>query len=177
MKYLKYSSLPILLLASFFNIWIDIPGFSATTTLFFGIGAYCAIHHISLIKISKMLFIPSLIFSLICVLLLFYNFIPLLVFNIVGLPMFIYLFYLLTHNNGSCPKVLSGSSMFIYVAHGYIVESPNVWGIVNRILPSNIIGNLVGYLLVPAFAITILVLLNFVLRKFVPHTMSIICGR
>lgn len=176
-KYCKWSSLVLILVASIFKIWIPAPGFSATSTLFYSIGAWCAIHRTSLFGICKQLFIPSVILTPIAIVLLKMGYIPLAVFNVVGIPLFVHTSYLLFNNQAKAPEIFATCSMFIYLTHCYIVESPKVWRLVHSIIPAAGFGEIVGYFFVPLMAIAILVPLNWILRKIAPKTMRLICGR
>ena len=177
LKYLKYSSLPLLLSASIVNVWIPLPGFSAACTLVYAIGAWCAIHRISLFSICKVLFIPSIILTPISIVLLKMGYISLVVYNVVAIPLFVHSFYMLFNNRAKAPEIFTTCSMFIYLTHCYIIESPKVWSWVHRITPDNSWGELAGYFFVPLSAIAILIPLNWILRYLAPKTMRILLGR
>lgn len=178
LKQIKYSSLPLLFIASIFNIWIPVPGFSANSTFFFAIGAWCAIHRVSIFQVSKNLFYPSIVRSVIGIILLYFHIIPLIVFNVIAMPMYIYGMWLLFSKESIKPiPTLTNATMFIYLTHGYIVEEPKIWELAHRFLPYNRFGELVGYFTIPLLAIIALIAFHWVLRKSILQTMSFICGR
>lgn len=177
-KYAKYSSLPILLAANILNIWIPIPGFSASGTLFFAMGAWCAIHKVSMFKSCKYAFYPSMALALITMVLLRLHYIPLVVFNVCAVPLYMYGMWLIFSKESIKPMpIQTSSTMFIYVAHGYIVENKHVWAMVHNVLPDNMCGELLGYFTIPLLAIIVLVAFHWILSKIAPKTMQIICGR
>lgn len=177
LKYAKHISLPLLFTACFLSIWIPFPGFSAASTLFFSIGAWCSIHHFSLFAICQKLFIPSVILTPIAISLMFFGCIPLTLFNIIAIPLFLYCMWLLCKDGQRAPSIVATSPMFLYLTHCYIVENQKVWEIVHKILPKTYIGELCSYFLVPIVAIGIIILLHWLLRKIAPRMMLIICGR
>lgn len=177
-KYFKYTSLLILLIASIFNIWIPIPGFSATSSLFFSIGAWCAIHRVSMFQICKHLFYPSIVLSIICIILLYFKIIPLVIYNVITIPTCMYGMWLFCIKKSiSSTPILTSATMFIYLAHGYLIATPQVWDLTHQIFPSNMIGELIGYFIIPTITILLLVFIHWILRKIAPQTMNIICGR
>jgi hypothetical protein len=176
-KHLKYCILPILIALSILNIWIPFPGFSANSTLFFAIGAWCAIHRTSLFSICKLLFIPSVILTPIAIILLRLDCIPLVVFNVICIPLYVHGAWLLFHNKPEAPIIISSSPMFLYLAHCLIIESPSVWRVAYNILPTNGVGELIAYFSIPLVTIVVLILLNWLLRKIAPKSMQLICGR
>lgn len=177
LKHLQVSSIPLLLAASLLNIWLPIPGFSATSTLFFSLGAWCAIHRFSIFAICQKLFIFSLILTPISIILMYFNHIPLTIFNIIAIPLFLHCAWLIFKNSKHAPTIIATSPMFLYLTHCYIVENHQVWEIIHKVLPETYIGELCGYFLVPSIAIAIIVSINWLLRKTAPKLMILICGR
>lgn len=178
LKHLKYCSLPLLLFASIFNLWIPWPGFSATVTFFFSLGAWCSIHKVSMFQLGKFLFLPSAVLSIIGIILLYFKIIPLFIFNVIALPLYMYGMWLLFSKKSIKPMpIITKATMFIYVAHGNLIAHPNVWKLVQNILPSNMIGELIGYFIIPTLTIMVLIFTHWGLRRIAPRTMNIICGR
>ncbi len=173
-----------------FNIWIQVPGFSAQAFFFWSIGAYLAINKLPiyfshkttsklvgfLIVITLLPIVTWLKYNNECVVLsdIFQR-----VLTIVLVFVFIALSYRLSFKEQTCHwwSVLLSSMFFVYAVHDFPVFNPIV--AVRSImgyLPANDVIAVISYLVTPFIVYALSVLIYVIIKKFAPKVTAVLSG-
>jgi hypothetical protein len=171
-----------------FNIWIQVPGFSAQAFFFWSIGAYLAINKLPiyfshkttsklvgfLIVITLLPIVTWLKYNNECVVLsdIFQR-----VLTIVLVFVFIALSYRLSFKEQTCHwwSVLLSSMFFVYAVHDFPVFNPIV--AVRSImgyLPANDVIAVISYLVTPFIVYALSVLIYVIIKKFAPKVTAVL---
>lgn len=184
-KNLKVYGLYVLILCYLSGLSIDIPGISMTAILFFGLGAYIGIFKKTLLALCRRYkYSCGMLSGILFCLALYYNgdiHYELLVraFILCGIITVINLVFALNKASEKLTRLfckLSPCVFFIYAIHEiYIVNWTK--GFLVRLFPQpNGYELLVSYFSIPVIALSVCLLLHWVMKKTIPSALAFITG-
>ena len=170
----------VLFLCYFFNVHIGIMGFPKSW-LFFSLGAFFAIYHVNFVDISERLFkyliSVGCLFMMVMVVLhakhMDYPFVPALYISIM-IFVVVAIFAKYVKRGGTMPSILTESSFFIYVFHGFYMNPLNV--LYSSVVPINTATGILGYFILPIVACSIAICVFVLLKKAAPKFCSVVTG-
>lgn len=164
------------------NVHIGIMGFPSSW-LFFSLGAFFSIYHLDFAELScryRSFFVPMGLLLVIVMMALHSNGVDNVYLHKIYILVMIFVVLsvvsscLSRSENNHLPLILTESSFFIYVFHGfYINPLSNVY---SRVVPINTFTGIVGYFIVAFIACVIAVCVYVMLKKVTPIFCSIISG-